>query len=247
MLAARRAAVHRRDVRRLRARCSTRSSCARARHGSTGARATRSRWPALAATRLFSAGGAGGLVLQAWALRRAGMRKRRVVADKTLTFLVLTYLVYMAALIVCGFGLRLGLFAGPRRSRSPFVPAIVALIAHRARAVARLRADRPRSAALEGFARGHGRIARLGAAAGAPARARRRPGCATRWRTCAAATPRWSARSSSGPSRSPCCGRAFHAFGDAPPLAVLVHGLLRRDARQPAAAAGRRSAGSTAA
>ena len=44
----------------------------------------------LAASRIFAAGGAGGLVLTAWALRRAGMRKR-LVADKTLTFLILTY------------------------------------------------------------------------------------------------------------------------------------------------------------
>ena len=42
-----------------------------------GARACRSRMAALAATRLFSAGGAGGLVLQAWALRRAGPRGAR--------------------------------------------------------------------------------------------------------------------------------------------------------------------------
>ena len=37
----------------------------------------------LAATRLFSAGGAGGIVLTAWALRAAGL-PRRVVADKTI-------------------------------------------------------------------------------------------------------------------------------------------------------------------
>ena len=57
----------------------------------------------LAASRIFAAGGAGGLVLTAWALRRSGMRKR-LVADKTLTFLILTYIPYMAALIVCGLG-----------------------------------------------------------------------------------------------------------------------------------------------
>ena len=45
----------------------------------------------LAASRIFAAGGAGGLVLTAWALRRSGMRKR-LVADKTLTFLILTYI-----------------------------------------------------------------------------------------------------------------------------------------------------------
>ena len=38
----------------------------------------------LAASRIFAAGGAGGLVLTAWALRRSGMPKR-LVADKTLT------------------------------------------------------------------------------------------------------------------------------------------------------------------
>ena len=44
----------------------------------------------LAATRVFAAGGAGGIALTAWALRRAGM-PRRAVADQTLAFLVLTY------------------------------------------------------------------------------------------------------------------------------------------------------------
>ena len=47
----------------------------------------------LAASRIFAAGGAGGLVLQAWALRQAGLGKR-VVADKTIAFLVLTYFPY---------------------------------------------------------------------------------------------------------------------------------------------------------
>ena len=36
----------------------------------------------LAATRLFAAGGAGGIALTAWALRRAGM-DRRTVAGRT--------------------------------------------------------------------------------------------------------------------------------------------------------------------
>ncbi len=53
----------------------------------------------LAATRLFAAGGAGGIALTAWALRRAGMDKRKV-ADKTLAFLILTYSVYFAALVI---------------------------------------------------------------------------------------------------------------------------------------------------
>jgi uncharacterized protein (TIRG00374 family) len=82
----------------------------------------------LAASRIFAAGGAGGLVLTAWALRRSGMRKR-VVADKTLTFLILTYMPYMAALIVCGFGLRLGIFNGPAPFGLTVVPAVFAGVA----------------------------------------------------------------------------------------------------------------------
>ena len=81
----------------------------------------------LAASRIFAAGGAGGLVLTAWALRRAGLG-RRFVADKTLTFLILTYFPYMVALIVCGLGLRIGLFNGEAPFGLTVVPAIIAAI-----------------------------------------------------------------------------------------------------------------------
>jgi uncharacterized protein (TIRG00374 family) len=82
----------------------------------------------LAASRIFAAGGAGGLVLTAWALRRAGMRKR-LVADKTLSFLILTYFPYVAALIVAGLGLRLGIFPGEAPFGLTVVPAVFAVIA----------------------------------------------------------------------------------------------------------------------
>jgi uncharacterized protein (TIRG00374 family) len=81
----------------------------------------------LAATRLFAAGGAGGLVLMAWALRRAGMRPR-VVADKTIAFLVLTYAPYAVAVVVCGFGLHWGIFPGDDPFAFTFVPAVIALL-----------------------------------------------------------------------------------------------------------------------
>ena len=48
----------------------------------------------LAATRLFSAGGAGGIVLTYWALRKAGM-PRKETAARMVAFLVLLYAVYM--------------------------------------------------------------------------------------------------------------------------------------------------------
>jgi uncharacterized protein (TIRG00374 family) len=81
----------------------------------------------LAASRIFAAGGAGGLVLQAWALRQAGLA-RRVVADKTISFLVLTYAPYAFAVIVCGFGLRLGIFPGEAPLSMTVVPAAIALV-----------------------------------------------------------------------------------------------------------------------
>jgi uncharacterized protein (TIRG00374 family) len=82
----------------------------------------------LAATRLFAAGGAGGVAVTAWALRRSGMQRREV-AQRMIAFLVLIYGVYMVAMIVCGVGLYLGVFAG----ESPFAitigPAIVGAVA----------------------------------------------------------------------------------------------------------------------
>ncbi len=78
----------------------------------------------LAATRLFAAGGAGGIALTAWALRRAGM-KRRQVADSTVAFLVLTYFVYMLALVVFGLGLRTGLLEGPAPFAITVLPALL--------------------------------------------------------------------------------------------------------------------------
>lgn len=113
----------------------------------------------LAATRLFAAGGAGGIALTAWALRRAGM-PRRAVADQTLAFLVLTYAVYMAALVICGLGLYFGLFSGSREWAITLFPAGIgaAVIA-----IALLAALTPPDLQkrLEGFAQKGGRLARL--------------------------------------------------------------------------------------
>jgi uncharacterized protein (TIRG00374 family) len=82
----------------------------------------------LAATRLFAAGGAGGVVLTAWALRRSGM-DRRLVACRMIAFLVLMYGVYMAALIVFGLGLRMGVLEGNAPFALTVVPAIFAAVA----------------------------------------------------------------------------------------------------------------------
>jgi uncharacterized protein (TIRG00374 family) len=82
----------------------------------------------LAATRLFSAGGAAGVALTAWSLRRSGM-PRREVATRMIAFLVLLYGVYVAGMIICGVGLYVGLFAGPAPFAITIVPAIAGAVA----------------------------------------------------------------------------------------------------------------------
>jgi uncharacterized protein (TIRG00374 family) len=77
----------------------------------------------LAATRVFAAGGAGGVVVTAWALRRSGM-ERREVAERIVAFLVLLYGVYMLAMVICGVGLYLGLFPGAHPFAITIGPAI---------------------------------------------------------------------------------------------------------------------------
>jgi uncharacterized membrane protein YbhN (UPF0104 family) len=177
----------------------------------------------LAASRLFAAGGAGGLVLTAWALRRSGMRKRTV-ADKTISFLVLTYLPYAVAVIVCGFGLHWGLFSGADPFTLTFVPAVAAtILLAGAVVVAFIPTDLQRR--LEPYAAGKGGLGRLAqhlaqvpAASSAGVRdalehlRSRDPaliGAVLFWGFQIAVL--WA---------------AFHAFGNAPPLAVLVQAFF---------------------
>ena len=79
----------------------------------------------LAATRLFSAGGAGGIVLTYWALRKAGMPRRQSAA-RMVSFLVLLYAVYMFTLVIDGVLLRTGLLAGANPAGLTIVPAAIA-------------------------------------------------------------------------------------------------------------------------
>ena len=79
----------------------------------------------LAATRIFSAGGAGGIVLTYWALRKAGMPRRRA-ACRMVAFLVLMYSVYPLALILFGVLLRTHVLPGPAPIAGTIVPAAIA-------------------------------------------------------------------------------------------------------------------------
>ncbi len=177
----------------------------------------------LAASRIFAAGGAGGLVLQAWALRQAGLPKRTV-ADKTISFLVLTYFPYAAAVIVCGLGLRIGLFPGQAPFTMTVIPAVVAvIIVVLTSLILLVPTDLQRR--LDGFARRTGMLGRV----------------AQKLATIPAAT-------SAGlhdaiahlRSRDPALlgaiafwafqiavlWAAFRAFGDSPPLAVLIQAFF---------------------
>jgi uncharacterized protein (TIRG00374 family) len=78
----------------------------------------------IAAIRLLAAAGAGGVAVTAWALRRAGLGAR-LIACRMVANYVLQYSVYLGALIVCGFGLRLGVFSGQAPFLLTTVPALL--------------------------------------------------------------------------------------------------------------------------
>jgi uncharacterized protein (TIRG00374 family) len=82
----------------------------------------------LAASTLFSAAGAGGIALTYWALRKAGMERRRA-ACRMVAFLVLLYTVYAAALVVFGVLLRTGVFNGEAPLGGTIIPAGLAALA----------------------------------------------------------------------------------------------------------------------
>jgi uncharacterized protein (TIRG00374 family) len=81
----------------------------------------------IAAIRLLSAAGAGGVAVSDWALRRAGMTAG-VIACRMIAMYVLQYSIYMAAMLVCGLGLRFGLFSGGGSFSLLIIPALFAAI-----------------------------------------------------------------------------------------------------------------------
>jgi len=79
----------------------------------------------VAGTLLFSAGGAGGIAVTYWALRKAGM-SRRDVARRMVAFVSLHYAFYPIALIVFGVLLRTGVLNGKSSVELTIIPAGVA-------------------------------------------------------------------------------------------------------------------------
>ena len=90
----------------------------------------------LVATRLFAAGGAGGIALTAWALRRSGMAPR-LVACRMVAFMVLLYAVYAGSLLIDGVALATGAFPGGGSFAITVVPAIAGFVLFVSRARSR--------------------------------------------------------------------------------------------------------------
>jgi uncharacterized membrane protein YbhN (UPF0104 family) len=171
------------------------------------------------ATRLLATGGAGGIALTAWALSHAGFDRPRV-RRGIAAFLVLVYGVFMVALLAAALGLKAGLLPGPAPFALTVVPALfAAAVVGAALALALVPDDLDRH--RDGMLAGDGRAARSARAAAtvaAPGSAgvraalallrAHRPGLlgAVGWWSFDIAVL-WA---------------CLHAFGAAPPTAVVV-------------------------
>ena len=180
----------------------------------------------LAATRLFSAGGAGGIALTYWAVRRAGM-SRRDAARRMVAFLVLLYTVYLTTLLICGVFLRIGLFPGSNPVGMTIVPAALAGVAI---AIMLLVSLIPNDVErrLAGWTRGYRRRARwLRRLATGPATL----ASGTRTAMTLVRNPSRGALAIGGAvgfwaTNIAVLWACFHAFGESVPKAVLVQGFF---------------------
>ena len=82
----------------------------------------------LGANAILPAGGAGGLALGAWALRRGGMQSREI-ARRTVAFFLLTSVPNVLGVILIGVALAFGVLAGERSLLLTALPAAIALVA----------------------------------------------------------------------------------------------------------------------
>jgi len=82
----------------------------------------------LGANALFPTGGAGGLALGAWALKRGGMPGAEI-ARRTVAFFLLTSVANVVGVIVIGVGLAVGLFPGTTNLALTALPAVIAALA----------------------------------------------------------------------------------------------------------------------
>jgi len=179
----------------------------------------------LAATRIFSAGGAGGIAVTYWALRKAGMERRRS-ACRMVAFLVLLYSIYLISLVLFGVLLRAGVLTGEAPLAGTIVPAAVAAAVM---GVFLLVALIPRDVErrIEGFSKGYRRARYATRLASGPAT------LATGTRTALnyLFNPRRGALAVSGAvgfwaANIAVLWASFEAFGGDVPFAVLVQGFF---------------------
>lgn len=172
----------------------------------------------LAATRLLAAGGAGGVALTAWALKRSGMDGRTVTRRMT-SFMVILYGIYMAALLVDGLGLATGLFGVHASAAVTIAPAAFGgVVIVSALAMSRLRAVglAPTTAGEERKLRRKLRHLTLSVAAGV----RGALGLARSFEPGLLGGFAWWGFDIA------VLWASFHAFGVAPPVAVIVMGYF---------------------
>ena len=81
----------------------------------------------IAAIRLLSAAGAGGVAVTAWALTRAGMQGA-VIACRIVATYVLQYGIYLGAMLICGLGLWFGAFPGGGSFSLLIIPALFSVV-----------------------------------------------------------------------------------------------------------------------
>jgi uncharacterized protein (TIRG00374 family) len=82
----------------------------------------------LGANAVIPTGGAGGLALGAWALRRSGMSDERI-ARRSVAFFLLTSVPNVIGVVILGLGLAVGVFAGRAGLELTLLPAVVAAAA----------------------------------------------------------------------------------------------------------------------
>ena len=179
----------------------------------------------LAATRLFSAGGAGGIVLTYWALIKAGM-SRREVGRRMSTFIVLQYAFYPLAIVVFGILLRTGVLEGRNSVELTVIPAafaglamvvgllIVLIPGDLERRIGRLASGSRYRGTLEKLAKVPATIAD-GVRAALSLFAHPSRG----WLALVGAVGFWAANIG-------ILWASFHAFGIAPPIGVLIQGFF---------------------
>ena len=113
----------------------------------------------IAAIRLLAAAGAGGVAVTAWALRRAGM-SAKVIACRMAANYAIQYSIYLAAMVVAGFGLWTGVLAGQGPTALTLIPAILSAAALALGAAMGL-VPRDFERRLDRLSRRSGRIGRL--------------------------------------------------------------------------------------